>query len=216
MNILVLDIGGSHIKVQSTAHPERIKLRSGPTMTAAGMVAEVKKVIVNWVYDAVTIGYPGPVLHGKIVSDPHNLGRGWVGYDFRKAFGRRVRIINDAAMQALGSYKGKRMLFLGLGTGLGSAMIFDGVLAPMELGHLPYQKSRTFEEYVGEAGLKRFGKGKWRSHVNDVVLKLKTALEVDYVILGGGNARLLKKLPDGVQLGKNTYAFRGGYRVWKK
>ncbi len=216
MKILVIDVGGTHVKVRDTGHKNRVEIPSGLKMTANKMVAAVRKITADWKYDVITIGYPGPVLHGHIVSEPHNLGRGWVKFDFKKAFGRPVKIINDAAMQALGSYQGKRMLFLGLGTGLGSAMIVDGVLEPMELAHLPYKKGRTYEDYVGLAGLKRLGKKKWRCHVNDVVTQLKTALEADYVVLGGGNAKLLKKLPTGSELGDNANAFRGGLRLWKK
>jgi polyphosphate glucokinase len=216
MKILVIDVGGTHIKVRATSHKNRVEIPSGLKMTASKMVAAVRKIIADWKYDVITIGYPGAVLHGHIVSEPHNLGHGWVKFDFKKAFGRPVKIINDAAMQALGSYNGKRMLFLGLGTGLGSAMIVDGVLEPMELAHLPYKKGRTYEDYVGLAGLKRLGKKKWRRHVNDVVNQLKTALEADYVVLGGGNARLLKKLPPGGELGDNANAFRGGLRLWSK
>ena len=216
MKILVIDVGGTHIKLRATSHKKEIKIPSGPKMTARKMVAAVRKLIVGWQYEAITIGYPGAVLHGHIVAEPHNLGHGWVGFNFKKAFARPVKIINDAAMQALGSYEGKRMLFLGVGTGLGSAMIVDGVLQPMELAHLPYKNGRTYEDYVGLAGLKRLGKKKWRRHVNDVVKQLKTALEADYVVLGGGNARLLKKLPAGARLGDNTNAFRGGYRLWAK
>jgi polyphosphate glucokinase len=185
-------------------------------MTAARMVAAVQRAVAGWQYDAVTIGFPGPVDRGQIQRDPYNLGRGWKGYDFRKAFGRPVKIINDAAMQALGSYQGKRMLFLGLGTGLGSAMIIDGVLAPMEIGHLPYRKGRTYEQYIGQAGLELLGKRKWRRSVNDIVARFMAALEADYVVLGGGNARLIKELPPGARLGNNAHAFRGGYRLWKK
>ena len=216
MKILVIDVGGTHVKVRATSHKREIKIPSGPKMTAKTMVAAVRKLIVGWQYEAITIGYPGAVLHGHIVGEPHNLGHGWVGFNFKKAFARPVKIINDAAMQALASYQGKRMLFLGLGTGLGSAMMVDGVLEPMELAHLPYKKGRTYEDYVGLAGLKRLGKRKWRRHVNDVVKQLKNALEADYVVLGGGNARLLKKLPRGVRLGDNTKAFQGGYRLWSK
>ena len=179
-------------------------------LTPKKMVAEVRKAAADWSYDAVSIGYPGPVVHGRPVSEPHHLGRGWVGFDFKKALGRPVKVVNDAAMQALGSYQGGRMLFLGLGTGLGSALIVDGVLEPMELAHLPYKKGRTYEDYVGLAGLKRFGKRKWRRHVQDVVQQLKTALQADYVVLGGGNAKLMKKLPPGVRLGDNSKAFLGG------
>ena len=216
MKILVIDVGGTHIKLRATSHKRGMEIPSGPKMTARRMVAAVLKLIVRWQYEAITIGYPGAVLHGHIVGEPHNLGHGWVGFDFKNAFARPVRIINDAAMQALGSYEGRRMLFLGVGTGLGSAMIVDGVLQPMELAHLPYKHGRTYEDYVGLAGLKRLGKRKWRRHVNDVVKQLKSALEADYVVLGGGNARLLKKLPGGVRLGDNTNAFRGGYRLWAK
>src|SRR6185503_8122395 len=188
---------------------------SGPKMTARRMVSVVKRLSGEWSYDHVAIGFPGPVVHGHPVAEPRNLGHGWVGFDFRRAFGRPVKMINDAAMQALGSYRGGRMLFLGLGTGLGSALIIDGVVEPMELAHLPYKKGRTYEEYVGKAGLKRAGKKKWRRHVDDVVSRLKAALQADDVVLGGGNAKLLKKLPPGVRLGTNANAFRGGYRLWK-
>ncbi len=216
MKILVIDVGGTHVKVLATGHKRPVEIPSGPDMTAKKMVAAVRKASANWKYDAVSIGYPGPVLHGRPLSEPHNLGRGWVGFDFRKAFGRPVKIINDAAMQALGSYQGGRMLFLGLGTGLGSALIVDGVLEPMELAHLPYKKGRTYEDYVGLAGLKRFGKKKWRQHVADVVKQLKTALQAEYVALGGGNAKLLRKLAPNVRLGDNVNAFRGGNRLWQK
>jgi polyphosphate glucokinase len=216
MEILVVDVGGTHIKVRATSHKGRIVIPSGPKMTAKKMVAAVRAAVAGWTFDAVTIGYPGVVLRGHIVSEPHNLGQDWVGFNFTKAFDRPVRIINDAAMQALAGYRGKRMLFLGLGTGLGSAMIVDGILAPMELAHLPYKKGRTYEHYVGVSGLKRLGKKKWLRHVNIVVKQLKSALQPDYVVLGGGNARLLKKLPSGVRLGNNANAFRGGYRLWEK
>jgi polyphosphate glucokinase len=216
MKVLVIDVGGTHIKVRATGQKTHLEILSGSGMTAKKMVAAVQNIITDRKYEAITLGYPGPVLHGHIVAEPHHLGRGWVKYDFQKAFGCPVKIINDAAMQAWGSYRGKRMLFLGLGTGLGSAMIVDGVLDPMELAHLPYKKGRTYEDYVGLAGLKRLGKKKWRHHVKDVVKLLKTALEADYVVLGGGNARLLKKLPPGSQIGDNDNAFRGGLRLWEK
>jgi len=203
------------VKVVATGHTKPVEIPSDPTLTPKKMVAEVRKAAADWSYDAVSIGYPGPVVHGRPVSEPHHLGRGWVGFDFKKALGRPVKVVNDAAMQALGSYQGGRMLFLGLGTGLGSALIVDGVLEPMELAHLPYKKGRTYEDYVGLAGLKRFGKRKWRRHVQDVVQQLKTALQADYVVLGGGNAKLMKKLPPGVRLGDNSKAFLGGYRLWK-
>jgi polyphosphate glucokinase len=180
------------------------------------MVADVKKVASGWKYSAVSIGYPGAVVHGRPVSEPYHLGGGWVGFDFTRAFGHPVKVVNDAAMQALGSYEGGRMLFLGLGTGLGSALIVDGVLEPLELAHLPYKKRRTFEDYIGLAGLKRLGKKKWRHFVADVVKRLTTALQADYVVLGGGNAGLLKMLSAKACLGNNTNAFRGGSRLWKK
>jgi predicted NBD/HSP70 family sugar kinase len=216
MKILVIDVGGTHIKVRATSQKTEMKIPSGSNMTARKMVSAVKRIIIGWKYDAVTIGYPGTVVHGHILSEPYNLGHGWVGYNFKKAFHCRIKIVNDAAMQAIGSYKGKRMLFLGLGTGLGSAMIDDGIIEPMELAHLPYKKNRSYEDYIGLAGLKRLGKKKWRRYVNDVVKRLKKALEVDYVVLGGGNSRLIKELPPGTKLGDNKNAFRGGYRLWNK
>ncbi|MBV9079562.1 MAG: ROK family protein [Elusimicrobia bacterium] len=214
MKILVIDIGGNNVKVAATGHAQPIKIKSGPTLTPRAMVAAVRKATKAWSYDAVSIGYPGPVRHGKIWTEPHNLGRGWRGFDFEKAFHRPVKIANDAAMQALGSYEGKRMLFLGLGTGLGSAMIIDGTLAPMELAHLPYKKGKTYEEYLGRAGMKRLGKKKWRRHVAEVVEQLTAALLADYVVLGGGNAKFLKTLPRGCRLGNNAKSFEGGYRLW--
>ena len=216
LRTLVIDVGGSHVKVLATGHKKVVVIPSGPEMTAKKLVAAVRVATAHWKYDAVSIGYPGPVVHGHPVSEPHNLGRGWVGFDFKKAFGRPVKVINDAAMQALGSYQGGRMLFLGLGTGLGSALIVEGVLEPMELAHLPYKKGRTYEDYVGEAGLKRLGKKKWRHHVEDVITQLQRALQADYVVLGGGNARLVKKLSHRVRRGDNSNAFRGGYRLWTK
>jgi polyphosphate glucokinase len=213
--ILVLDVGGTHVKVLATGHKTPIEIPSGPQMTPRKMAAEVRKAIAGWEYSVASIGYPGPVVHNKPISDPHNLGPGWVGFDFRKALGCPVKIINDAAMQALGAYEGGRMLFLGLGTGLGSALIVDGVLEPMELAHLPYKHGRSYEDYVGLRGLKRLGKKKWRESVADVVKRLQTALEADYVVIGGGNAKALKKLPPGARLGSNAFAFRGGYRLWR-
>jgi polyphosphate glucokinase len=215
MKILVIDVGGTHVKVLATGHKTPVKIPSGPDMTPREMVRRVRSAVKDWAYDAVSIGYPGAVLHGKPVSEPRNLGGGWVGFRFHKAFGRPVRVINDAAMQALGSYRGGCMLFLGLGTGLGSALIIDGVLEPMELAHLPYDNGRTYEEYVGKAGLKRIGKKKWRRRVADVITRLKAALEADDVVVGGGNAKLLRSLPRGVRRGDNANAFIGGYRLWK-
>ena len=214
MKILVLDVGGTHVKIYATGHREPVKIDSCPALTPKKMVKAVLKVIEGWKYDVVSIGYPGPVVHGKPLHDPANLGKGWVGFDFAKAFGRPVRIINDAAMQALGSYRGSRMLFLGLGTGLGSALIVDGVLEPMELGHLPYKHGRTFEDYVGATALKRLGEKKWTREVKDVVARLKNALQADYVVLGGGNAKRLGTLPPGTFAGDNENACQGGFRLW--
>ena len=214
MKILVVDVGGTHIKVLATGHKRPLKIPSGPDMTPRVMVRRVLAATRSWKFDAVSIGYPGAVVHGKPVNDPHNLGRGWVGYNFKKAFGRPVKIVNDASMQALGGYKRGRMLFLGLGTGLGSALIVDGVLEPMELAHLPYKKGRTYEEYVGKKGLKRMGKKKWRRHVEDVIERFRVALNVDDVVVGGGNTKLLKTLPKGVRRGTNSNAFIGGFRLW--
>jgi polyphosphate glucokinase len=214
-NILVLDVGGSHVKLLCTGQSEALKIPSGPKLTARKMVADVHKAAAAWKYTAVSIGYPGAVLHNQPLIEPHNLGSGWVGFDFAKAFGCPVKIINDAAMQALGSYEGGRMLFLGLGTGLGSAMIVDGILEPMELAHLPYKHGRTYEDYVGQRGLDRLGKKKWRKAVADVVTQLTKALEVEHVVLGGGNSRLIEELPKGVKLGDNANAFKGGFRMWQ-
>lgn len=214
MKILVIDVGGTNVKVRASSHEGLLKIPSGPKMTADQMVAAVRQQTTGWDYEAATIGYPGLVVHGRIATEPHNLGAGWVGFDFQKAFECPVKIINDAAMQALGSYDGKRMLFLGLGTGMGAAMIADGVLEPMELAHLPYRKGSTYEDYAGLAGLERMGKAKWNRHVTDIINLLKNALEVDYVVLGGGNAKLLKTLPPDVRLGTNANAFVGGCRLW--
>ncbi len=214
--VLVVDVGGTNIKVLATGERYPRKTPSGPTMTPRKMVRNVKRLTRGWKYDRVSIGYPAPVIHGRPLREPHNLGDGWVGFDFARAFGCPVRVINDAAMQALGSYRGGRMLFLGLGTGLGSAMISGGFLEPMELAHLPYKKNLTYEDYVGKRGLQRLGKKKWRRTVANVVQQLKEALEADYVVVGGGNAKNLKKLPPGARLGDNKNAFLGGFRLWAK
>ena len=214
MKILVVDVGGTHIKALATGRKTPVKIASGPDLTPRLMVRRLLAAVKDWDYDAVSIGYPGAVLNGKPIADPRNLGAGWVGFNFKKAFGRPVRVANDAAMQALGSYKRGRMLFLGLGTGLGSALIVDGVLEPMELAHLPYKKGRTYEEYVGKKGLKRLGKKKWRRSVEDVIARFRAALNVDDVVVGGGNAKLLKTLPPGVRRGSNANAFVGGFRLW--
>ena len=216
MKILVVDVGGTHVKVLASGQKTPVKIPSGPKMTARKMVKTVRAMTIKWRYDAVSIGYPGPVMANRPMREPHNLGKGWVHFDFNRAFGRPTKVINDAAMQALGSYSKGRMLFLGLGTGLGSAMVFDGVVEPMELAHLPYKKDKTYEDYVGLRGLERLGKKKWRKHVNDVIDRLQSAFEVDEVVVGGGNARLLKTLPKGVRLGDNDNAFTGGFRLWDK
>ncbi|MCC6428251.1 MAG: ROK family protein [Phycisphaerales bacterium] len=215
MRILVVDVGGTHVKILATGHRARREFVSGPTMTAEVMAAGVLRAAEGWTYDVVSIGYPGPVLRGRPVLEPHNLAPGWVGFDFKAAFGRPVKIMNDAAMQALGSYEGGKMLFLGLGAGLGSAMIVDGIVEPMELGHLPYREG-TFEDYVGLRGLKRVGKKKWRTYVDDVVTRLVAALEPEDVVLGGGNVHRLKELPAGCRGGDNANAFRGGFRMWEE
>jgi len=215
MKVLVVDVGGTHVKILATGQTEKRAFESGPKLTAAQMVAGVKKLAQGWRYDAVSVGFPGPVMHDRPVLEPHNLGPGWVGFDYEKAFGKRVRVVNDAAMQALGSYKGGRMLFLGLGTGLGSAMVIDGRIEPMELAHLPYKKGRTFEDYVGLRGLKRRGKAEWREEVAEVIERFRVALQPEYIVLGGGNAKKLKKLPKDCELGDNANAFVGGFRLWK-
>ena len=215
MNALVVDVGGHSVKILATGQDKPREFPSGPDLTAEQMASGVKKLAEGWNYDVVAIGYPRPVLRGRPVAEPCNLGRGWVGFDYQAAFGRPVKVVNDAAMQALGSYQGGKMLFLGLGTGLGSAVIVDGVVEPMELGHLPYRKA-TFEDYVGLHGLERLGKKKWRKHVADVVARLQAALEPDYVVLGGGNVKNLTELPPGARAGDNANAFLGGFRLWAK
>ncbi len=215
MKVLVIDVGGTHVKVLATGQEEARKIPSGPKLTAQEMTDQVREATRDWEYEAISIGYPGPVVHGHPLLEPWNLGHGWVGFDFAAHFGKPVKVINDAAMQALGSYEGGRMLFLGLGTGLGSAMVLNKILAPMELAHLPYRKGRTFEDYVGLRGLERLGKKKWRRAVEDVVARLKAALVADYVVLGGGNVKKLRRLPEGARPGDNRNAFRGGFRLWE-
>ena len=213
--ILVVDIGGTNVKMLASGQKEPRRFPSGPKLTAADMVKQVKEATKDWQYDRVALGYPGPIINERPLREPHNLGPGWMGFNFSKAFGHPVRVINDASMQALGSYDGGRMLFLGLGTGLGSAMIVDGVLQPMELAHLLYRKGKTYEDYLGIRGLERLGKKKWRRHVATIVGLLKEALDADYVVLGGGNSKKLKTIPSGARLGKNENAFLGGFRLWK-
>jgi polyphosphate glucokinase len=215
MLILVIDVGGTEVKILATGQESHRQFASSSSLTAKQMVAAVLKTAAGWKYEAISIGYPGPVLRDRAVADPHNLGSGWVGFDFQAAFGCPTKVLNDAAMQALGSYRGGKMLFLGLGTGLGSAMVADGILEPMELGHLPY-KDATFEDYVGIRGFERFGKEKWREFVNDVVSRLIAALEPDDVVLGGGNVNNLSSLPAGCRAGDNANTFIGGFRIWEQ
>lgn len=214
MNVLTIDIGGTHVKLLATGETERREFPSGPEMTPGKMVTLVRKLARDWKYEVISIGYPGFVLRGKPVAEPHNLGKGWVRFDFERAFKKPVKIINDAAMQAFGSYVGGKMLFLGLGTGLGSAMVVDGVIEPMELAHLPYKKA-TFEDYVGLRGLESLGKKEWRKEVKKVVAALVSALEPNDVVLGGGNVKKLKELPPGCRAGDNANAFLGGFRLWQ-
>jgi polyphosphate glucokinase len=214
MKVLVLDVGGTHVKALVSGEKVARAFDSGPDLVPKSMVAQTTRLVDGWHYDVLSIGYPGPLLQNRPVAEPHNLGRGWIGFDFEKAFGHPVKVVNDAAMQALGSYQGGKMLFLGLGTGLGSALVVEGIVEPMELSHLPYRK-KTYEHYVGEKGLKREGKAKWRRLVEDVVTRLVDALEPDDVVLGGGNARLLKELPPKCRLGNNANAFLGGFRLWE-
>ena len=215
MKVLAIDVGGTHVKILLTGQKTARKFPSGPTMTPQQMVAGVKRLAGTWKYDAVSMGYPGAVLQNRPVADPHNLAPGWMGFDFEAAFGRPIRIINDAAMQALGSYKGGKMLFLGLGTGLGSALVVNGIVEPMELGHLPYKKG-AYEDYVGRKAFEERGKKKWRRDVVDVVARLIAALEPDDVVLGGGNAKELKQLPPRCRAGDNANAFIGGFRLWEQ
>jgi polyphosphate glucokinase len=214
MNILVLDVGGTHVKIIMTGQESHVQFDSGPRMTPAKMVEGVKKLTAGWQYDVVSIGCPCPTRDGQPVAEPHNLAKGWVKFNFKRAFGKPTKVMNDAAMQALGSYRGGDMLFLGLGTGLGSAMVVDGTLQPLELAHLPYRHDLTYEEYVGAAALQKMGKKKWRKHVGIIIELLKTALQAEYVVVGGGNARLLKDLPSHIIPGKNDNAFKGGFRLW--
>ncbi len=214
LNVLVLDIGGSHIKFRSSVQTEELKFPSGPDLSPTDMVGKVLASTSGWDYGVVSIGFPSQILNQHIVSEPNNLGSGWVGFDFRRAFNCPVRLINDAAMQALGGYRGGKMLFLGLGTGLGSAMIVDTVIEPMELGHLPYKKG-VYEDYVGQSALQRMGKKKWQQHVLDVIGYFRAALEPEEILLGGGNIRHLDELPPDCRRGDNSDAFEGGFRLWK-
>ncbi|MFO0788235.1 MAG: ROK family protein [Pirellulales bacterium] len=214
MKVLVVDVGGSHVKMLAAGESQSRRFDSGPSLTARQMVAGVKKLTKDWTFDAVSIGYPGPVLDGRPVAEPVNLGSGWVGLDYERAFGCRVQVVNDAAMQAIGSYQGGKMLFLGLGTGLGTTLIIDGIVEPMELGHLPYKKG-TYEDYVGQRGLAKHGLRKWRRNVAEVVKLLSAALRPQDIVLGGGNVKHLKQLPEGCRAGANVNAFIGGLRLWE-
>ena len=214
MKVLVVDVGGTHVKLLASGRRVPVKLPSGPDLTPRLMVARVRAATASWGFDVVTLGYPGPVVRGRPIAEPHNLASGWRRFEFARAFGCPVRIVNDAAMQALGSYDGGRMLFMGLGTGLGSALVDEGVLLPLEFGHLPYRERRTFEDYLGVRGLQRMGQAKWQKHVHIVTEMLRRAAVADYVVLGGGNVKKLMRLPKGARRGDNANAFRGGFRVW--
>jgi polyphosphate glucokinase len=215
MNILGVDIGGTNLKFR-TEQKEVVKVPSGPKMTPDVMMAAIKQHTAGWKYDHVSIGFPGPVIHERPLLEPHNLGKGWVRFDFKKAFGNRpLKLLNDAAMQAMGSYRGGRMLYLGLGTGLGSAMVVDGSVQAMELAHLPWRKRKSYEDYLGKAGFKRNGRKVWQKDVLTVIGMMTRALEADYVVLGGGNAKLMKRLPENVILGSNDNAFKGAFMLWK-
>ena len=213
-NILVIDIGGTRVKLMISRRTKR-KFDSGPKMTSREMIADIKKTAEGWNYDVISIGFPAPVKEGKIASEPKHLGKGWVGFDFAKPLGKPVEIINDAAMQALGSYHGGRMLFLGLGTGLGSALVWKGHVLPLELGDLPYVHDGIIEDEIGKEGLERLGKKNWQKEVNKVLKQLKLALIADYIVLGGGNSKLIEELPDGVEPGHNRNAYAGGSRLWQ-
>ncbi len=215
MNVLVVDVGGTNVKIMANGQDEPRRFPSGPTLTPERMISGVKELAADWNYDVISLGYPGRVHDGHVVSDPHNLAPGWVRFDFAAAFGCPVKLINDAAMQALGSYRGGLLMFLCLGTGLGSALVAEGVSVPMELGHLSYKKG-TYEDYVGLRGLKRLGKKKWRQHVAYGVARLIDAFHPDDVVLGGGNAKKLKELPPGCRAGDNAFAFLGGFRLWEE
>lgn len=213
--VLAIDLGGSHVKTRLSSGGDRRAVVSGPEMSAQKMVEAVKELTADWQYDVIGMGYPGPVSNNKPAAEPHNLGPGWKDFDFSAAFGKPVRLVNDAVMQAIGGYKGGNMLFIGLGTGLGSAMIVSNVCLPMELAHLPYKKDDTFEEFVGERGLEKYGKKKWRKSVEKVVGRLQAALLPHEIVIGGGNVEKLEKLPDGCRAGDNENAFLGGFRLWK-
>ncbi len=214
MKVLVIDIGGTSVKFLAAGHRTARHFPSGPELGPRKMVAEVKRLAADWKYDAVTIGYPGVIKGGHVIQEPKNLGPGWVGFDFQAAFGCPVKLINDAAMQALGSYRAGLLLFLGLGTGLGSALVADGVVVPFEMAHLSYKRG-TYEDYLGLRGFKRLGKRRWRKHVADVAARFRAALHADDIVLGGGGARHFKQLPKGCRAGNNAHALLGGFRLWE-
>lgn len=216
MKTLVIDVGGTHIKLLATGRRAPRQLPSGPTLTPRAMVRDVLAAVPDWQFDTISIGFPGPVRNDRPFREPVNLGKGWVRFDYERAFGRPVRMINDAAMQAIGSYQGGRMLFLGLGTGLGTTMVLDGMVVPMELAHLPYRDGQSFEEIVGDAGMRAQGRRRWRRDVARVVELLLAATVTDYAVLGGGNVRHLESLPPRARRGDNTNAFRGGFRLWRE
>src|SRR5215831_2813473 len=215
MKVLVIDIGGTNVKVLATGHDQPTKFPSGPRMTPARMVAQIKRLAANWDYDVISIGVPGPVLFGQLIANPRNLGPGWVGFDFNAAFDMPVKLVNDAAMQALGSYRGGKMIFFGLGTGLGTALVIDGVAESREIAHFPYKRG-TYEDYIGARALKRLGKKKWRKHVDEIITNFMTKVHADDVVLGGGNVKKLKKLPKGCRAGQNANAFLGGFKLWEE
>jgi polyphosphate glucokinase len=217
MNILAVDIGGTHLKFRTQHHTHPVKVKSGKNMTPEKMMAAISQATAGWKYDHVSLGYPGPVVHDRPLAEPHNLAEGWVKFNYKKAFGNKpLRLLNDAAMQALGGYKGGRMLYLGLGTGLGSALVIDGVVQAMEVAHQRWKKGKTYEEFLGAAGLKRKGRKKWLKHVHEAIADLRQVMQTDYVVLGGGNAKLVRKLPPKVFLGANADAFKGAFLIWKK
>jgi predicted NBD/HSP70 family sugar kinase len=216
VKILVVDIGGNNVKLLVSGEKAPRKVPSGPTLTAARMASSVRKAVAGWKYDGVTIGFPGPVKGGRPAAEPVNLGGGWVRFDYARAFGKPVRVVNDAVMQALGSYRGGRMLFLGLGTGLGAALVIEGFVQPLEIAHLPYRNGKTYEDFLGRRGMVRMGKKRWRQLVAEIVPRLLHAFQVDEVVLGGGNVKQLKALPPASRLGSNVQAFTGGFRLWER
>jgi len=215
VKILVVDIGGNNVKLLASGQKTPRKVPSGPALTPLRMATSVRKAVAGWTYDAVTIGFPGPVNDGRPAQEPVNLGRGWVRFDYARALGKPVRLVNDAVMQALGSYRGGRMLFLGLGTGLGTALVVEGHVQPLEIAHLPYRDGKTYEDFLGKRGLDRMGRKGWRRLVGEIVPRLHAAFQVDEVVVGGGNVKQLKSLPQGCRLGSNAHAFVGGFRLWE-